>query len=406
MRNRLPELLPDNAVIHTDIVIEPSLAGAAKGSLERIGFTDKQLLIVCDTNTHAALGARFADELSAFAPGLLTLKGKVHADEAALEKIRSHSFDALIAVGSGVISDLCKYASHAAGKPYAVFPTAPSMNGYLSASASMTLNKVKESRPAHLPAGVFCDMKVIAGAPARLIRSGLGDSLCRPTAQADWLLSHLLLGTSYSALPFHLLWPYETELFAHADKLVAGDVKVVELLLKTLLVSGLGMTLAGGSYPASQGEHLIAHAMEMKHGDTLPQSYHGEQIGVTTLTMARIQHALLSRRLSLPPLPRWQDALSGYFGASRAKHLAQAAGKKYRLYDRYEAIAAMLDGRELYIRDTLRQVMLPETRLREVLHKAGTPATPAALGWNDGNYDDAVRHARFTRDRFTFLDLL
>ena len=45
-----------------------------------------------------------------------------------------------------------------------------------------------------------------------------------------------------------------------------------------------------GSYPASQGEHLIAHTMEMKHGSTLMESYHGEQIGVTTLcTMAEIQ---------------------------------------------------------------------------------------------------------------------
>ena len=33
--------------------------------------------------------------------------------------------DALIAIGSGTINDLCKYASAQDGKPYAVFATAP-----------------------------------------------------------------------------------------------------------------------------------------------------------------------------------------------------------------------------------------------------------------------------------------
>ena len=30
-----------------------------------------------------------------------------------------------------------------------------------------------------------------------MIRSGLGDSLCRPTAQADWLLAHMLFDRRY-----------------------------------------------------------------------------------------------------------------------------------------------------------------------------------------------------------------
>ena len=38
-----------------------------------------------------------------------------------------------------------------------------------------------------------------------MIRSGLGDSLCRATAQADWLLSHLLLDLPYRTMPFVLL---------------------------------------------------------------------------------------------------------------------------------------------------------------------------------------------------------
>jgi len=170
MRNRLPELLPDETGIETDIVIESTLAGAAEALLTRIGFTDKSITIVCDSNTHTALGERLLDELGRLRPGSIILQSKVHADEAMLKHL-GNSWDALIAVGGGTISDLCKYVSCKNEKPYAVFPTAPSMNGYLSTSASMTLGGIKESKPAHLPKGIFCDLSVIASAPVRLIRS-------------------------------------------------------------------------------------------------------------------------------------------------------------------------------------------------------------------------------------------
>ena len=107
-------------------------------------------------------------------------------------------WQSLIAVGSGTINDLCKYAAHLDRKPYAVFGTAPSMNGYTSANAAITVNGLKKSLAATMPAGVFLDLAVLAAAPPRMIRSGLGDSLCRPTAQADWLLSHRLTATDLS----------------------------------------------------------------------------------------------------------------------------------------------------------------------------------------------------------------
>ena len=113
--------------------------------------------------------------------------------------------DALVAVGSGTINDVCKYAAAKDGKRYAVFATAPSMNGYASKNAAITIDGHKSSLAAASPVGVFMDLAVLCAAPARMIRAGLGDSLCRSTAQADWLLSHHLLGTPYRHAPFALL---------------------------------------------------------------------------------------------------------------------------------------------------------------------------------------------------------
>src|SRR6185503_19900346 len=95
--------------------------------------------------------------------------------------------DAVVAGGSGTLNDLCKMAALDRGCPQLVFATAPSMNGYTSLSASVTEAGVKRTVRATTPVGVFFDLGVMAAAPSRTIRAGLGDSVCRPTAQADWL---------------------------------------------------------------------------------------------------------------------------------------------------------------------------------------------------------------------------
>lgn len=403
MRNRSTELFPNAAGNTPEIIIEPSLGGNAHTLIAGIGFADKRILLVSDSNTYAVLGKRILGELAALSPRHLMLAGNPAPDLNIVKKIHDEPCDAIIAIGSGTINDLCKYAAFLGDKPYAVFPTAPSMNGYLSTTASILTGGIKESHIAQVARAIFCDLQVIASAPPRLIRSGLGDSLCRPTAQADWLLSHLVLNTAYDPLPFELLKPYEVELFAHSNKLTKGDPHIIELLLRTLLVSGWGMTLAKGSYPASQGEHMIAHTMEMKHANMLPHTYHGEQIGVTTLTMAQIQENLLLRPLQLPPLPAWEGALASYFGRTKAQHIAEITRKKY---ERYDAMSERLQLIEKEIRDRLREVTLPTSFLRNVLEQAGAPTTPSELGWNEDNYIAAISHAALTRDRFGFLDLV
>ncbi len=405
MNNRLPDLLLPSVAISTKaLVVESSLADKAQELIVQAGLDDKQLLLVCDVRTYAALGSRVMQELASLKPQLLILEGTPHADDATVGKLRLYNADALIAVGSGVISDICKYASFLDHKPYAVFPTAPSMNGYLSANASITVKGHKQSLAAHLPCGIFCDLGVLSAAPRRLILSGLGDALCRSTAQADWLMSHLVLDTPYTSQPFDLLKPYEEELLAHADKLATHDIRITELLMMTLLISGLGMVIAGGSYPASQGEHLIAHTMEMKHGGQLPETYHGEQIGVTTLTMAHIQETLLSERLCLRKQADWQKTITAYFGAALSDSVMEASYSKYLLQERVDAINDRLATQDKEIRDALRNIMRPTAYLREVLVRAGACGTPSALGWNEQDYTRAVRHARFIRNRFTFLD--
>jgi glycerol-1-phosphate dehydrogenase [NAD(P)+] len=389
------------------VAIEKSLAGSEAALIGALGF-GKRLSVVSDPVTHEKLGARVEAALSSIAEVQpVRLGAHPHADDATVARLRdaTRAADALVAVGSGTINDLCKYAAHRDGKPYAVFGTAPSMNGYTSANAAITVNGLKKSLAATMPAGVFLDLQVLAAAPPRMIRSGLGDSLCRPTAQADWLLAHLLRDTPYRQAPFALLMPDEAALFDGAAALLRGDLDAMARLARTLVLSGFGMVISGGSYPASEGEHLISHYAEMMGGAELPESFHGEQIGVTTLTMARLQERMLDKTPRVAPtVVDAADIYAHFGGATGAACVTEFAAKALDTRG-VEALNARIETRWDDIRAAIAAVLRPVAALERTLGAAGAPTSAAALGWPPGFYGDAVLRARQIRNRFTFLDL-
>ena len=390
------------------VVIERSLKGQEADHLRGLDL-GRRLAIVSDPTTREVLGRqveRAAESLAEVEP--IVLPEKPHADMALVEEIMAAAgtADALVAVGSGTINDLCKLASARLGKPYVVFATAPSMNGYTSVNAAITERGHKKSLQAQGATAVLIDLEVFAAAPPRMIRSGLGDSLCRPTAQADWLLAHRLLDQPYRRTPFALLMEDERLLFGEPEGLLKGDLVAMGCLARTLLLSGFGMTICGGSYPASQGEHLIAHYMDMMIDPGLPLALHGEQIGVTTLTMARLQARLLSESAPVVrPSPLKAADFDARYGPATGRSCWELFARK-RLDD--EGAAALNDrlaGSWTTIAEEIAEVTLPEDALREVLQRVDAPAVPEALALPADFYREAVVHAREIRDRFTFLDL-
>lgn len=368
----------------------------------------KTLAVVSDENTHAVCGEAVEQMLTSQATivSIVFTDGPV-ADSKTVDQLQKaiHMADGVVAVGSGTLNDICKYASFLERKPYCVVGTAPSMNGYASGNAAILDGEYKKSVVAQLPKGIFLDLDMLSQAPARLVKSGVGDLLCRSTAQADWILSHYLKGGYYSNVPFELLMPLEKPLFESVEALLEGSLEAMELLCHSLLLSGIGMGLCGGSYPASQGEHLIAHTMEMVHGRQLPVTYHGEQIGVTTLTMHAIQSGLMETTPVLTAKEGEDAEIIEYFGDTLGKEAIEAiAGKRIT--------AAMLDDFNHHISsqwpvilDEIASIYMPVERIQGVLEALEAPTSPAGLGWDECWYQQAVSHAWAMRDRFTFLDL-
>lgn len=392
------------------VVIEDSLRDREVELVSALELGD-HFAVVGDDATFAALGDRVVAALSSrFAVQRLSLGGRPHADAETAQRLSAAiepGVAAIIAVGSGTLNDLCKLAARQRGCPQLVFATAPSMNGYTSVSASITEDGLKRSIRASAPVGVFFDLSVLAAAPPRLIRAGLGDSLCRPTAQADWLLAHLLLDQPYRRAPFSLLAADEEVLFAGSRGLVSGDLAVMRSLARTLVLSGFGMTLCDGSYPASQGEHLISHYVEMMGMPGAPPSFHGEQIGVAALAMARLQAHLLSLE-EPPPLGPSRlslEALTSHFGLALGASCWRDVQAKCFTGPQLDELRARLAARWPAMREALAAVARPPAVLEAVLTAAGAPTQPLELGWAPGDFAVAVRHAREIRNRYTFLDL-
>ncbi len=385
------------------VMIEASLDGGEADVLRVLGLPSSPA-IVCDPNTYDALARRVANALPNAKVAVLEAPKADDATVDALIDLTRHA-DALIAVGSGTLNDLAKYAAHRRDQPYAVFATAPSMNGYVTTTASITRDGEKLSLPARPPKAAYFDLGVLAAAPRRLIQAGVGDSLCRTTAACDWWLSHQLFDTTFSETPFAIQAKDEARLISNISKLDKGDLEAVEALTRLLILGGLGMLIAGSSQPGSQGEHLISHYIDMMQHPH-PGSLHGEQVGLATRTMAALQHHVVCRddppHLAEIKIDTTEMASRlGRWSASCEKAL-QAKGVFGK---RLDALNQRLDGNWPTIQAGFKARSLSFSKLNDTLDTACVPATPEDLGLTSDFYREAVRHARELRDRFTMLDL-
>ncbi len=395
-----------------EILIAPNLSSQALSLLEGVGFLNKTILLVADANTYPILGDKIFN-LIAKRNGKKETKGIkkliLQAPRASQEDVlrivhSSQGCDLIIAVGSGTINDLCKLASFRKNIPYVIFATAPSMNGYASANSSIEVAGRKTSIAAHLAQAIYLDLTILSSAPTRLIKAGIGDSICFFTCWFDWLLSHLLLKTPYNPKPFELLLPYYQKLINLEN---FKSKELTRNLAETLIVSGLGMFICQGSYPASQAEHLIAHYLEIKHPRIMQNSYHGEQIAVTTLNVAQIQAEILNqKRVQISSNMLEEVDLQPIFGRDLAMYFYQEIKAKLINKNLVEQINSNLTNNWQEIKKKLRSSLVKKNDLLAIYQKFSLPTSPKDIEINDEIYQEALNNAHLIRNRFTSLDFI
>lgn len=376
------------------------------------------VLLLADPDTYEAAGETAA--------GLLRRAGhrveealtgrRPHADDHTLESLRSSLACApgrVAAVGAGTINDLGKVLAEEAGVPLITVGTAASMNGYTSPIASLTLGGLKVTRPARPAAALVIDEAVLAAAPERLNRAGFGDLMSKPVSGADWVLSRELLGEPVCPTALALADEAVTAARSRAAEIGEQRPAALGLLAEALLLSGLSMALAGASSPASGGEHLLSHYLDMsEEGWGREARLHGEQVAVGTLVSLHLYRRLLEGGPPDPegPVPPEEDdeALTTRHAhlapAALAALLGEARAKRERVPHREER-RRLLAERWTRIRAALEDQLAGSEGLAADLRAAGAPTDFAAIGLPRGRVEELVRGARHMRDRFTVLDL-
>ena len=208
--------------IEIDVIeIADTLEGREAELVRRSHPDARRFTVVHDALTREALGGRVLEALRSAgldAGEYLWERPKISPEETRALSEATAGADVLIAVGSGSISDGCKYATFKDGRAYSVFATSP-MNAYTTPTVSLTVGGFKRSETCHFAKGVFFDLGVIARCPQRLVSAAFADVVCRTTAQVDWLLMHLLFGTPYSDTAYRLLAYDEDDMIALAPRL-------------------------------------------------------------------------------------------------------------------------------------------------------------------------------------------
>ncbi len=188
----------------------------------------------------------------------------------------------VLGVGGGKVIDVAKLAATRAGINHISVPTAASHDGIASPRASIKNEGSSVSLPAESPIGVIADTKIISKAPFRLLAAGFADIVSNQTAVRDWELAYRLLNEDFSDSAAALSLMTSKMTMKSAGAIKEGLVESAEVVVKALISSGMAISIAGTSRPASGSEHKFSHALDL----VAPKpALHGEQCGVGTIMM-------------------------------------------------------------------------------------------------------------------------
>jgi glycerol-1-phosphate dehydrogenase [NAD(P)+] len=271
--------LPRSVVVGHDALLETAR------TCHGLGLSGTAL-VVCDSVTAKIAGDKVVCLLAdhGFEPRKIEVS---EANDGEIKRVMALAGETksrfMLGVGGGRPIDVAKCASFNLKMPFISVPTAASHDGIVSSRASVTNSKGrKESLGAQPPLALVADTGIICKAPARLLAAGCGDIISNYTAVLDWKLAHRIKHEYFSSYAASLSEMSARLLIEQAESIQPGQEESAWFVVKALVSSGVAMSIAGSSRPASGAEHAFSHKLD-EIAET--PALHGEQCGVGSIMM-------------------------------------------------------------------------------------------------------------------------
>ena len=381
----------------------------------------KKPFLLCDCNTYKAAGAQVEVILqqagviySAYCFENSALKPDENSVGSAVMHF-DHSCDGIVAVGSGVINDIGKILSATSKKPYVIVATAPSMDGYASATSSMTRDGLKISLPSCSADVIVGDTDILRQAPLHMMRAGIGDMLAKYVSICEWRISNLINGEYYCHQVAELVRKALQRCVSHADGLLNRQPEAVQAVFEGLVIGGVAMNYAGLSRPASGVEHYISHVLDMRAVEFgWEEQLHGIQCAYGTLQAVKLYEKLMAmtpdREKALCYVKAfdydaWCDQLRSLLGRSAISmiELEKREGKYNvnRHAARLEKLIANWDGMKSIVREELPTVH----ELQQLMEKLQLPTKLSQLGTDEDKLPLIFAATKDIRDKYVLSHL-
>ena len=195
------------------------------------------------------------------------------------------------------------------------------------------------------------------------------------------------------------------KIMALADKVTGEDEEAAGNIMEGLILSGLGMKLAGCSRPASGAEHVVSHYWECyKLARGIWPEFHGKKVGVATVLINRIYHNIADRVPEIDPIPDPTDMeeVKAAFDPSQVDEVVRL---------NTPAITADIDLARLKriwpdVRKMINEILPSDEELMRLMKAAGAVTEPADVHVTPELTEKGLKYHSYMRKRILLTRLL
>ncbi|MGB4659171.1 MAG: sn-glycerol-1-phosphate dehydrogenase [Mobilitalea sp.] len=339
-------------------------------------------------------------------------------DEAALGELLIHldqSCDLIVAVGTGTINDLCRFLSYKLQLPYMIIATAPSMDGFASNVAPLIVNHMKTTYEAQIPLAILGDTTILKDAPMKMIAAGIGDILGKYTCLCDWKIAHIINDEYHCDAIVTMVNQSLQTVVDNIDVAKSRNPSGVKSIMEALVLSGIAMSYAGNSRPASGSEHHLSHYWEMMFlFDGKQPILHGTKVGIGTIAVLKAYELLMARNINFEKArnhatsyskEHWNTSIESAYkeAATAVIALENEIGKNNpaNVLPRLNRLEESWSSLKQIVAD------LPSSdSIRHILLSLDAPASPMSVGIDKTTFMNSFLYAKDLRNRFGLLQIL